>query len=285
VNAEQSRQEPFFEAPELSTEVAACFVDARLAARALPDYPGPLPESLDAAYARQDAAIARWPDRVAGWKVGRIPDAWLERMGEDRLMGPVFARQCRELDAGEIAELYVIEGGFSAVEAEYIFVLGEDADPRRSDYRPEQAASLVAELRIGIELAGSPLPTINELGPAVVVSDFGNNAGVFLGPTIDDWRSRDWASLTCATEVEGVLAGRGGALHLPGGPLAALAFALNRGARRGRPLRAGMVVSTGAATGIHDILAGQSARLIFDGLGELRARALPALPGALGKAP
>ena len=73
-------------------------------------------------------------------------------------------------------------------------------------------------------------------------------------------------------------------MSLPGGPLAALAFALNRAARRGRPLRAGMVVSTGAASGIHDIVAGQRARLVFDGIAELHAHALPAQPHATGGA-
>ncbi len=271
-----------FESPSLSLEIASRFVSARLAAQALPAYPGALPESLDAAYARQDAAIALWPDIVAGWKVGRIPDAWLERMGEDRLMGPVFAHQLKTLEPGQSAELRVIDGGFAAVEAEYVFVLGADADPERVDHDPQSASELVGELRVGIELAGSPLLTINELGPAVVVSDFGNNAGVFLGPAIADWRNQEWSGFTCETWVEGGLVGQGGASSLPGGPLAALAFALNRGARRGMSLKAGMIVSTGAATGIHDILAGQRARLVFHGCATLEAHALPSLPNPLG---
>ena len=43
-----------------------------------------------------------------------------------------------------------------------------------------------------------------------------------------------------------------------GGPLAALAFALRCNACRGRSLRAGDLVSTGAVTGVHPIRAGQS---------------------------
>lgn len=268
---------PVHEPPDVSLQVARRFVSARLAATALPGYPGPMPPDLDTAYARQDAAIGLWPDRLVGWKVGRIPEVWIEPLGEDRLMGPVFARQRRHLAPGESAVLAVIPGGFAAVEAEYIYVLGADADPARR-YTPDAAAELVDALHIGIELAGSPLATINELGPAVVVSDFGNNAGVFLGPVITDWRERDPDGLRCSTWVEGVEVGRGGASFLPGGPLTALAFALNRAARRGRPLRRGMLVSTGAATGIHDIRAGQSARLIFDGLGELTAHAVVAVP-------
>lgn len=270
---------PQHESPDLSLQVAQRFVAARLAARPLPGYPGPIPIDLDTAYARQDAAIGLWPDRLVGWKVGRIPDLWLTQLGEDRLMGPVFERQLQRLADGESAALAVIPGGFAAVEAEYVFVLGADADPSRS-YTPESAAELVDRLHVGIELAGSPLATINELGPTVVVSDFGNNAGVYLGPEIADWRTRDWASYCCTTWVEGVEVGRGGASFLPGGPLAALAFALNRAARRGRPLRRAAVISTGAATGIHDIRAGQSARLVFDGIGELQAHAVEAVARA-----
>ena len=65
-------------------------------------------------------------------------------------------------------------------------------------------------------------------------------------------------------------------MSLPGGPFAALAFALSRCARRGLPMKSGYVVSTGATTGIHDIAIGQEARVVYDGVGELLCRAVPA---------
>jgi 2-keto-4-pentenoate hydratase len=114
----------------------------------------------------------------------------------------------------------------------------------------------------------------------VVVSDFGNNVGLLLGPAINDWRATAFAALTCESWVDERCVGEGGALALPGGPLAAVAFALGRCARRGLPLKAGYVISTGAATGIHDIRIGQSARVRFAGVGELACRAVPAAQGA-----
>ena len=61
-------------------------------------------------------------------------------------------------------------------------------------------------------------------------------------------------------------------------PPASLAFLMAACAQRGRPLRAGQLVTTGAASGIHDIEAGQSARITFGDLEEIRCIAVPARP-------
>ena len=118
-------------------------------------------------------------------------------------------------------------------------------------------------------MASSPLATINVLGPRVVISDFGNNNGLLLGPEVSDWTVRDEQGLVAETFIEGASVGKGGARHLPGGLRAAFAFALARSARRGRPLRSGDWVATGNATGIHDIEVGQRGKVVFAGLGEL----------------
>ncbi|MGJ7900964.1 2-keto-4-pentenoate hydratase [Lysobacter sp. 1R34A] len=249
--------------------IAIRLVRARLDAKALEAYPGPQPQTLDAGYRIQDQAIALWHRAVAGWKVGRIPDAWQATLGEDRLVGPIFAGAVQNVPAGQRGRFPVIERGFAAIEAEYVFTLGSDAPAGKTEYSEEEAADLVASLSIGIELAGSPLASINRLGPAVVVSDFGNNAGLIVGPAIAEWRRLDDRELTCESFIDQRPVGTGGAASIPGGPLAALAFALGRCARRGHPLKAGMHVTTGAATGIHDILAGQSARVDFGRWGRL----------------
>lgn len=260
--------------------IAAAFVQARLAGGSLSGFPGTPPPDLAAAYAIQDAAIGLWPDPVAGWKVGYIAPERRDVSGDDRLVGPIFARAVWPVALGESLDVPVFAGGFAAVEAEYVFRLAADADPARLRWSPEEALALVAALHIGIETAGSPLATINVLGPTVVVSDFGNNAGLLLGPQIPGWRDVPEDQLTCETFVDDVSVGRGGAGSVPGGLGAALAFALGRCARRRMPLRAGMLVTTGAATGIHDILPGQQARIRFGRYGELQCRAIAATPSS-----
>lgn len=264
--------------PGEARSIAERFVAARLRGEALAGFPGTIPVDLDHAYLCQDAAIGLWPDEVAGWKVGWIPDQLQPTYGEERLVGPIFFRSVRFVGLDEEVSVPVFSGGFAAIEAEFAFRIGADAPPDQVQWSDEQAAQLVGSLHIGIEPASSPLATINELGPAVVVSDFGNNAGLLVGPEVPEWRDRIRAGITCETFIEDRSVGTGGTARLPRGPLGALAFALMRCARRGRPLRAGQFVSTGAASGIHDILPGQSAAITFHGVGTLRCRAVAALP-------
>ena len=256
-------------------EVARQFVDARLARRALGSFPGAIPTDLAAGYVIQEAAIGLWPDDVAGWKVGRIPLELQASLGAQRVMGPVFAKNVWR-ESAEPTPLTVIRGGFAAVEAEYIYRIGEDAPAGRTDWTAEDALKLVEDELVGVEFAGSPLRTINELGPRVVAADFGNNAGLILGKAIPNWRERtdDWPP--CEVYIEDQLVGRGAPSSLPGGPVASLVYLLGICAARGRPLKRGQLVTTGATSGIHDIEAGQTARIVFGDLDEIRCVAQPA---------
>lgn len=254
-------------------KIAGSFVEARARGTSLPDFPGDIPADLVTAYRVQDLAIARWPDRVVGWKVGYIAAERRDGSGDERLLGPIFSAGLLDTTGDNVA-FPVFSGGFAAVEAEYVLRLQADAPDGKTDWTPEQAAGLPATLHIGIEIASSPLATINVLGPRVVVSDFGNNNGLILGSEIPGWLAIPESGLTCHTFIEERLVGNGGATTLPGGLRAAFAFALSRSARRGRPLKAGDLIATGNATGIHDIMVGQQARVRFDGYGDIVCRAV-----------
>ncbi|NBB53335.1 2-keto-4-pentenoate hydratase [Rhizobium sp. CRIBSB] len=259
-----------------SSAIARTFVDARLSARAVPVWPGEMPPSLDAAYVIQDQAISLWPDRVAGWKLGRIPPPLDARFGAGRLAGPIFSANVW-LAGPEPTAFGVIPGGFAAVEAEYILELGQDV-PSRDDWTAAQVADLVARVHIGVEIAGSPFREINDHGPAVTAADFGNNAGLILGATIENWRPR-LQDLTCRTLIDGTVIGTGGAASIPNGPLDSLAFLLKVLHRRGRSMTAGELISTGAATGVHPIAIGQEALADFGTDGSIACVAVTAQAG------
>lgn len=261
--------------PADAAAIAQAFTTARLAGQALKAFPGDIPADLVAAYLVQDLAIARWNQPVVGWKVGYIAAERRDASGDERLLGPIFKPQLKNATGGT-TDVPVFVGGFAAIEAEYVLELLEDAPGDQLHWSPEQAEALPARLYLGVEVASSPLATINELGPRVVVSDFGNNNGLVLGPEIGNWTSLDESALRAETLIEGEVVGVGGASRLPGGLRAAYAFALSRSALRGRPLRRGDLIATGNATGIHDIQAGQTALVRFAGFGEIACRAVPA---------
>lgn len=271
--------DPGSQDPQLSglDDIARSFVEARQNGASLPDFPGDIPEDLVTAYRVQDLAIARWNDTPVGWKVGYIAPERRDVSGDDRLLGPIFSRQLWNA-TGAIVDIPVFcgAGGFAAVEAEYVLQLEADAPADKLEWTPEEAERLPARMYIGVEVASSPLATINLLGPRVVVSDFGNNNGLILGGEIADWTQLDQAQLRAQTEIEGTVVGTGGAGNLPGGLLAAYAFALARSAQRGRPLKKGDLIATGNATGIHDIAVGQQALIRFVGYGDISCRAVAA---------
>ena len=75
------------------------------------------------------------------------------------------------------------------MEAEIVICVGRDAPPDKVEWTLDEAAELVGELCIGIEIASSPLATLNDLGAGAIISDFGNNWGVVVGSSVSDWRS------------------------------------------------------------------------------------------------
>jgi len=240
--------------------IARAFLAARAAGRPLSEYPGPMPRDFDDAYRIQASAIALSGQPVGGWKVGRVPDALVETFGSNRLAGPIFADAIRA--GGEtVPEMAVFEGGFGAVEAEYLLRLGAIGEAPEGGWTNAAAATCIDEIRIGIEIASSPFPGINDHGPAVTVSDFGNNHGLVLGDVLP--RDCDFLNWPLALTINGAEAGTGTAAEMLDGPFGAVRFLLETAAERGLPVAPGQWISTGAVTGVHRVAIGDRVEARF----------------------
>lgn len=258
--------------------IANRFVAARRGATPLDGFPGNLPADLNSAYAVQDIAIGLWPGQIGGWKVGRIPPDLEDQFGIDRLAGPIFNDAIQSSQSGKIVPMPAFSGGFAAIEAEYVAIIARDAPQNKTSWTIEEAASMIDQVCVGLEVASSPLSTINELGPTAVVADFGNNAGLIIGPAIRDWRTRPLESMSCTTYIDESEVGAGGAFNLTGGFVRSVQFLLELSARRGIPLSAGDAIATGQTTGIHDIRTGQTATVDFGSDGVLGCTIVDATP-------
>jgi 2-keto-4-pentenoate hydratase len=244
-----------------TANIAERFLSARRAAGGFADYPGIFPDSLEDAYRIQDEAIAGWRRPVVGWKVGRVLPPHSDRFGTDRLAGPIFSMV--EAHHGETPALPVFANGFAAGEAEYLLRIGTSPPAGKSTFSIDEAAELIDAVHVGIEIASSPLRTINALGPVAVVSDFGNNNGLLVGPAIPDWRTSNFEAWTVATLIDGVEAGRGSASGFPDGAFGSARFLFEHMAQRGKSLQAGQWISSGAVTGVHDARPGQTVEARF----------------------
>lgn len=230
---------------------------ARRSAQALAAYPGTFPRGLAEAYRIQDLAIATMGQAIGGWKVGRIAPALAARYGAERLAGPIFADTILRAQPGAVAAGWVFAGGFAAAEAEFLFQIGSAPAPDKRHFTAVEVADLVARVHVGIEIASSPFSGINDLGPAVTISDFGNNNGLIIGPEVPNWRQGALFDQPVETHIDGREVGNGRGNDLPGGPLSSVLFLLEHLAARAIAVRPGDWISTGAITGVHEVRIGE----------------------------
>ena len=246
---------------EAPAEIAGRFLAARRAALGLSDYPGILPETLDDAYRVQDEAISGWNQPIIGWKVGRIMPPLDGRYGADRLAGPIFASEAAR--GGAVPDMPVFDRGFAAGEAEFLLRIGARPPAGQTRFTLEQTAELIDAVHVGIEIASSPLEPINRIGPAAVISDFGNNNGLVIGAEVPGWRTSGLEEWQVETLIDGVSVGTGRASTFPDGAIGAARFLFELMAHRGIALQAGQWISSGAVTGVHDARPGQSVEARF----------------------
>ena len=216
--------------------------------------------------------IASSAGRSAGY-----PIPFATTYGECRLVGPIFAGNLRGTTRSPVS-MPIYPLCFSAVEAEYVFELAHDAGDA-TDWTAQSVGDIIANVRLGIEIASSPLATINDLGPTVITSDFGNNAGLVVGPPFGDWRSALQSARNasaCSMAWSSARAARPPfpAVRWPAWP--SRCRAATRAAARA--LRAGELVTTGAATGVHPVRPGQMAMARFGAAGEISRRLVAAQP-------
>jgi 2-keto-4-pentenoate hydratase len=174
--------------------------------------------------------------------------------GVDRLAGPIFSDRIVEAQAG--LEMPIFGQGFGAAEAEFLLRLRAAPPAGKTSFTEEEAADLVDAVHVGIEIASSPFPGINDLGPTVTISDFGNNNGLVIGPEIENWRSADIKSWPVTLDINGERIGSATAATMLDGPVGAVRFLLELMAVRGIALQPGQWVSSGAVTGVHPVKPG-----------------------------
>ena len=257
--------------------ISKALIDARRACEPISGFPADLPQSLEQAYAVQLESIANWDADLIGFKVGGVPPKFQKQFPTIWQAGPMFADQQYTVKDGESIYVTVFEGGFAAYEAELVFVL-KDLDKLDAPLESiEETHKFIKAVHLGAEIASSPNPEVNNLGPGSIISDMGNNAGVVLGPEAPLSILRDFSKLEVVLHIDDVEIGR--ATPNPGenGPLGALRFILNHfiSLKGQLELPENCLISSGAITGVHQSHAGTKGHIKFGDLAEYELKMVP----------
>jgi len=238
---------------------AALLVEARRTGRRLPGLdPALLPGDERAAYAVQDAVIRLLGADVAGWKVGAASPEALPSAA------PLLAPLVRPSPAA----FAVAPDSLRGVEAELALSLARDLPLRSTPYGEDEAWDAVAAVHVAVELLDSRYLDRDRLPPAAALADNLSNGGFAFGPPIAGGRSIDFRTARASLSIDGREAKSAVGGNPAGHPSRLLAWLANHAASRGRPLKAGDIVTTGSHTGL--TIAPPCARVVavFAGLGE-----------------
>ena len=218
------------------------------------------PRSRDQAYAVQDAVAGKL-GAVAGWKTGAPnPEA-------EPVAAPLFADLVHAAPATIPASTLHMIG----IEAEVAFQIGQDLPPRDGDYGRDEVAAAVRSLHPAIEVVDSRFGDWRAAGEYWRLADNQTNGAFVYGAGLEDWRAIDFAGLPIRLEIDGTVAVEAVGGNPAGDLLRLVTWLANhcarRGARRGRPLRAGDMVTTGSCTGMRFVEPGAVVAASFGALG------------------
>lgn len=244
-------------------------ISARQSCTSLDAFPGILPETPKDAYHIQDLCISGWDDKLVGWKVAGLKPELHEEFGENRQSGPVFQKNLQFSSGSDHISAPVYAEGFAAIEAEFVIELADVSALPTSNLSAEDAQKAIAKVFMGIEIASSPMKNTHSYGTLSPISDFGNNAGVIVGPEITNWKEVDLSNIAVSVKIGDDTVGTGNTKPSLDGPLGAVAYLIEHLAKRGHTIAPGTYISSGAITGAHQTTVGIPSEVTFEGIGKI----------------
>lgn len=264
-------------------KIAEALVSARLSCEFLDGFPGQLPQSLEAAYEVQKHATSIYPAELIGFKAGGVPEQFQEQYPSKWQLGPIFSDQRYFVQSGERIDVTVYEDSFAAYEAEFIIAVEGFLDRTAPIETIEEAKTFIKDVYFGAEIASSPNANVNALGPGSIISDFGNNAGVVLGPLVPTSLLEDLSAVEVTLYIDEQEIGRANPNLGANGPFGALLKVLNHLIERrdefNFPER--VLISSGAVTGVHQSKVGTVGRLKFGEYAEFELAMVARKPKAI----
>jgi len=226
------------------------------------------PSDVDAAYAVQEANTSYWQAegrRVVGCKIGLTSPAVQKQLGVDR---PDFGVLFADMAVGEGEPIAVGRVLQPKIEAEIAFILDKDLDlehPTAADVIASVAYVLPALEIVGSRIANWDIRIVD------TVADNASSGLFVLGGPARRLDGLDLRGSSMVMTRGGQTVSEGSGAACLGHPLNAAVWLAGEVARRGRPLRAGNVVLTGALGPMVPVSPGDTFEATVAGLGTVSA--------------
>jgi 2-keto-4-pentenoate hydratase len=213
---------------------------------------GPVEAPADP-YAIQDEVTRRLGWEPLGWKIAATTPEMQARL---RMSEPIRGRSFRRFATESPARFRHAELLDPLVEAEFFVTLGSDV-PRGASLR--EIVMRIAGIRAGVEIAECRFPMAALPAPAAVIADGCANGRYVFGPGIP----AGWGlvEMPVRVEVNGKERRTGTGADVMGNPQLPLEWLASH-----VELRAGETISTGSATGMLPVRAGDQVKVRFAGL-------------------
>jgi 2-keto-4-pentenoate hydratase len=245
--------------------------DSLLAARlsntmidALPE--GARPASIEDAYRIQDRFIEKLDRKIGGHFAGCTNPAIQRKLG---IAEPYSARLFETLILPSPARIAAVSFPPIVLECEFAFVFDRDLETRPTPYSLDEVRDAVRSVHPAIELVAGHLKDWTRQDIYSVIADNGTDGALIhgRGRTIGDL---DLADVTVSLSVNGDILQTGRGADVLGHPLHALTWLVNAQSRRGQRILAGQMFSTGTATDMQPVQAGDRAVADFGALGRVK---------------
>jgi 2-keto-4-pentenoate hydratase len=236
-----------------AAELAAALVQHRVERDFMDDPVWGIPcDSLPDVHAVHAAMVAA-PGKLGshtGWKVGTTnAKAWTSFNNVEPMRAPLFSSTVVPAQSASFSKA---ADNLTMIEAEFAFKLKKDlAATWASPVSASMAWDAVECGFLAVEVCGSRfLPgAFAQASAYQKVADGGMNVGLVLGQAFEasEMMSRDLAGTKAQLLVNGVVKGEGSGSDVLDDPINSVAWLANSLGRFGQELKAGMLVTTGAA--------------------------------------
>lgn len=216
-----------------------------------------IPQTAEEAYRVQDETIAVL-GAVGAWKMQPLPETGLP-FASPILATNVFSDRAT-LHASDFHEL--------GIEVEVAVTLNRDFPQLEAGYIAADMPPAIGSIHVAFELLASRFIERTKTAKLAGIADLQSSGGVVVGPPVAAHTLPEFGQQRMTLEEDGTTVAQTEGNATTSNMMASLAWLANHAAGRGLPLKAGMLVITGARLGPVTVT-GKSITARADGLGSV----------------